>query len=86
VAAGRFGIMSARLFPGRQRAAAHSREWARANLFWQGQLEDIATLTRRILTRTRAPILNSLRRMVPQVALANYVCLRAMRCSAQTSA
>jgi hypothetical protein len=39
----------------------------------------VATLMRRTLTRTRAPILSSLRRMVPQVALANGVWCRAMR-------
>ena len=33
----------------------------------------MANLMRRTLTRTSAPILNSLRRMVPQVALANAV-------------
>ncbi len=38
-----------------------------------GHADAIATLMRRILTRTRAPILSSLRRMVPQVALANGV-------------
>src|SRR5690348_9916222 len=35
--------------------------------------------------RTSAPILNSLRRIVPQVASANWVCRRAMRRTAQTS-
>jgi hypothetical protein len=34
-----------------------------------GHADAIATLMRRALTRTRAPILSSLRRMVPQVAL-----------------
>ena len=47
--------------------------------------EGMASLMRRTLVRTRAPILSSLRRMVPQVARANWVCTRAMRRSAQTS-
>ena len=38
-----------------------------------GQLDAIAILMRRTLTRTSAPILSSLRRMVPQLALANGV-------------
>src|SRR6516162_9687205 len=40
---------------------------------------------RRTLTRTSAPILNSLRRIVPQVASANWVCRKATRRRAQTS-
>ena len=51
----------------------------------QKQAEAMAILMRLTLTRTSAPILNSLRRMVPQVAWANGVCLRAMRRNAQTS-
>src|SRR6266567_1525819 len=50
-----------------RRAAAHPQTSA------AGQLDAIAILTRRMLTRTSAPILSSLRRMVPQVALANGV-------------
>ena len=33
----------------------------------------MATLMRRTVVRTRAPILKNLRRIVPQVALANWV-------------
>jgi hypothetical protein len=50
-----------------RRLAASPQAWA------AGQPEAIATLMRRTLTRTRAPILSSLRRMVPQVALAKCV-------------
>ena len=45
-----------------RRVAAQPRAWA------AGHADAIATLIRRTLTRTRAPILSSLRRMVPQVA------------------
>ena len=63
----------------RQRAAAASR--ARAILYsrWLGKAEAMASLMRRTETRTSAPILSSLRRMVAQLALANWVCLRPMR-------
>jgi hypothetical protein len=37
------------------------------------QLDAIATLMRRTLIRTSAPIFSSLRRMVPQLAFANGV-------------
>src|SRR5437660_10780583 len=58
----------ARAFAGAaRRVAASPQAWA------AGQPDAIATLIRRTLTRTRAPILSSLRRMVPQVALANCV-------------
>ena len=50
-----------------RRMAASPQAWA------AGQPEAIAILMRRTLTRTRAPILSSLRRMVPQVALAKCV-------------
>ena len=50
-----------------RRVAASPQAWA------AGQPDAIATLIRRTLTRTRAPILSSLRRIVPQVALANCV-------------
>jgi hypothetical protein len=50
-----------------RRMAAQPQTWA------AGQLDAIAILIRRTLTRTSAPILSSLRRMVPQVALANGV-------------
>jgi hypothetical protein len=39
----------------------------------------MATLMRRTLTRTSALILNNLRRIVPQVASANWVCRGVMR-------
>jgi len=42
-------------------------------------------LIRRTLTRTMAPILRSLRRMVPQVARAYWVCCSPLRRSAHTS-
>ena len=47
--------------------AAQPQVWA------AGHADAIATLMRRTLTRTRAPIFSSFRRMVPQVALANGV-------------
>jgi starvation-inducible DNA-binding protein len=50
-----------------RRLAAQPQAWA------AGHADAIATLMRRTLTHTRAPILSSLRRMVPQVALANGV-------------
>ena len=50
-----------------RRLAAQPQAWA------AGHADAIATLMRWTLTRTRAPILSSLRRMVPQVALANGV-------------
>lgn len=40
---------------------------------------------RHTLMRTSAPIFNSLRRIAPQVALANWVCCRARRRSAPSS-
>src|SRR5947209_4844062 len=54
-------------------AAAARRLAVRPHASAAGQPDAIATLIRRTLTRTRAPILSSLRRMVPQVALANCV-------------
>src|SRR5271169_6262509 len=62
-----------------RRLAAQPQAWA------AGHADAIATLMRRTLTRTRAPILSSLRRMVPQVALANGVWCRAMRRKAHSS-
>src|SRR6202521_6475489 len=56
-----------------RRVAASPQTWA------AGQPDAIATLMRRTLMRTRAPILSSLRRMVPQVALANSVSWRPIR-------
>ncbi len=49
-----------------------------------GQAEAIATFTRRALIRTRAPILRSLRRIVPQVASANWVWRKPRRRNAQS--
>ena len=57
----------ARALAAARRVAAQPQAWA------AGHADAIATLMRRALTRTRAPILSSLRRMVPQVALANGV-------------
>ena len=54
-------------------AAAARRLAAQPQVWAAGHADAIATLMRRTLTRTRAPILSSLRRMVPQVALANGV-------------
>ncbi len=55
------------------RAAALRRTAARPQTSAAGQLDAIAILMRRTLTRTSAPILSNLRRMLPQVALANGV-------------
>src|SRR5262249_41559994 len=65
--------------------AAASRRAAQPQASAAGHADAIATLMRRTLTRTRAPILSSLRRMVPQVALANGVCCNPMRRKAQMS-
>src|SRR3954462_14481014 len=54
-------------------AAAASRIAAWPQSWAAGQADAIAILIRRTLTRTSAPILSSLRRMVPQVAFANLV-------------
>jgi hypothetical protein len=54
-------------------AAALRRRAAQPQIWAAGQLDAIAILMRRTLTRTNAPILSSLRRMVPQLALANGV-------------
>ena len=53
-------------------AAAARRLAAQPQVWAAGHADAIATLMRRALTRTRAPILSSLRRMVPQVALATF--------------
>src|ERR1700731_5282528 len=45
----------------------------------------MASLMRRTLVRTRAPIFKSLRRIVPQLARANWVCCRATRRRAQSA-
>ena len=54
-------------------AAALRRLAARPHTAATGQLEAMANLMRRTLTRTRAPILSSLRRIVPQLTLQNAV-------------
>ena len=54
-------------------AAALRRTAAQPQTSAAGQLDAIAILMRRTLTRTSAPILSSLRRIVPQLALANGV-------------
>ena len=59
---------------------ARPARWRQRRDAWQrspgcaaaGHADAIATLMRRALTRTRAPLSSSLRRMVPQVALANF--------------
>src|SRR4029453_13431136 len=66
-------------------AAAARRLAAQPQVWAAGHAEAIATLMRRTLTRTRAPILSSLRRMLPQVAFANGVCCNPMRRKAQMS-
>jgi len=53
--------------------AATRRTAAQPQTSAAGQLDAIAILMRRTLIRTSAPILSSLRRMVPQLALANGV-------------
>src|ERR1043165_7320528 len=54
-----------------QAAAIDNRTCANAKASWNGHADAMATLIRRTLIRTRAPIFSSLRRMVPQVASAN---------------
>ena len=49
---------------------AHNRRCTRAKVSAAGQLVANATLTRRTLTVTSAPILSRARRIVPQVARA----------------
>ena len=63
-------------------AIAHERGRIRSA---RGQADDIATLMRRTLIRTSAPIFNSLRRLVPQVESANCECARPMRRKAHSS-
>src|SRR5712671_4859364 len=66
-------------------AAAASRTAAQPQARAAGQPDAIAILMRRTLMRTSAPILRNLRRMVPQVALANFVCCSPIRRKAQSS-
>ena len=68
-----------------QTAAWRNRAWASAHSACQGQPDAMANLTRRTEMRTRAPILRSLSRIVPQVASANCVCGSPIRRSAQIS-
>ena len=58
-----------------RRSAANGHERIRSG----AGREAMAILMRRTLTRTRAPIFNSLSRIVPQVAAANWVWRRAIR-------
>ncbi len=43
------------------------------------------TTTRRTLTRTSAPIFSNFNRIVPYVAVANWVCASPIRRNAQTN-
>ena len=63
----RFGVRGRRLY----RAALDNRSWAIANSACQGWAEAMATLIRRTEIVTLAPSFRSLRRIVPQVALAS---------------
>src|SRR5260370_23399980 len=58
---------------------AQRTRWAVAKMALYGQPDAMANLIRRTLTVTRAPILNSLRRTVPQVASARSVVCKARR-------
>src|SRR5208337_232898 len=69
----------------RAAAADNSRVAANVHTAAAGQAEAMANLMRRALTRTSAPILSSLSRMVPQVASANTVSARPIRRSAHMS-
>ena len=69
----------------RAKAAIVSRIAAQAQSWATGQADAMAILMRRTLMRTIAPILSSLRRMVPQVALAKSVSCRPIRRNAQIS-
>ena len=66
-------------------AAWLKRRAARPHSRAAGQADAMAILTRRTETRTSAPIFRSLRRMLPQVALAKMVSARPMRRRAQSS-
>jgi len=60
------------LIPGLGRGLAagpHSRSAARMQISRSGQVDAMASCTRRTLMMTRAPILRSFNLMVPQVAL-----------------
>src|SRR3974390_3193317 len=66
-------------------AAAASRTAASPQMSAAGQADAIAILMRRTLILTSAPILSSLSRMLPQLALASLVCATAMRRMAHSS-
>ena len=68
----------------RARAAAVRRRAAMPQVAAVGQPDAIAIFMRRTLIRTSAPIFNSLRRMVPQLALAKDVCWSPIRRTAQS--
>ena len=68
-----------------QAAAWRNRAWASAHSACQGQPDAMANLTRRTEMRTRAPILRSLSRIVPQVA-SRTACAGARCGGARTSA
>ena len=68
-----------------QKAERHRRRCARRYSDWYGNADAIATLIRRTLIRTCAPIFNSARRSVPAAASANWVWRRPIRRSAASS-
>ena len=72
-------------FSGRCQRAAASAACAARYSAWQGKADGIASLMRRTLVRTSAPIFNSLRRIVPHDARANWVWAKPMRRKAQIS-
>jgi len=66
-----------------QAPARRSKACASASSCWNGRADAMLTTTRRTLTRTSAPISNSYNRIVPQVAVANWVCANPTRRSTQ---
>jgi hypothetical protein len=58
--------------PGRSAGGAAQIDIREVYSAWQGNAEAMATLIRRTLRRTWAPIFSSLGRMVSRVALANW--------------
>src|SRR4051794_35055293 len=70
---------------GGARAAMIRRAWASRHSAAAGQAEAMATVTRRALMRTSAPIFRSLRRIVPQVAEASAVWESPIRRKAHSS-
>jgi hypothetical protein len=79
-------LLDAAYQPGEPRAlvAAWRRTTAPPHTGATGQLDGIEILIRRTLARTYAPILSSLRRIVPHVTFANGVWCRAIRRNAQS--